>query len=51
MNIVYNQKLNGYQILHTPNIYIKHSAWNTPVTDRIFPTWDDASAYLDKISE
>jgi hypothetical protein len=51
MNIIYNPELRGYQIVHTPNMFIKRDVWNKPVNDKIYESWDSASHDLDKWAE
>lgn len=51
MHIVYNSELKAFQIVHTPNIFINRKAWNQPVNDRLYETWDEASHDIDKWAE
>ena len=51
MDIIYNKDKNGWQIVHLPNEFIKASAWNQPINDKVFASYDEAVHYLDKCSE
>jgi hypothetical protein len=48
MNPVYNAKLGGWQIVYTPNIFIKREMWGKPVNKKVYESWDSAMHDLDK---
>lgn len=39
----------GWQIVYTPNQFINKAMWGKPVTNRVFESWADASAYIDSL--
>lgn len=51
MEIKYNAQLNGWQIVYTPNQFIKKEMWHKPVNNKIYDTWGSAMHDLDKWAE
>lgn len=51
MKIIFNAELNGFQIVHLKNQFTKPEIWNKPVNNKVYGSWDNASADLDKWSE
>lgn len=51
MDIIYNKELNGFQIILLPNRLWKKEAWNKPINNKIYESWDDAMHYIDKCAE
>lgn len=51
MHIIYNVELQGFQIVYTPNNFIKKEIWNKPVNNRIYDSWGSACHDLDRWAE
>lgn len=51
MEIVFNEELKGFQIVYLKNQFVNPEMWNKPVNNKVYDSWDAASADLDKWSE
>lgn len=51
MHIIYNEELHGFQIVHTPNIFLRREIWNKPVNNKIYESSASASHDLDRWAE
>ena len=51
MHIVYNPAVKGYQIVYTPNMWIRSERWNKSVNGKVYESWDSANHDLDKCAE
>lgn len=51
MEVKYNVKLRGWQIVYTPNNFINPKLWGQPVNKKLYESWHSAMHDLDKWAE
>lgn len=51
MEVIFNNELKCWQIIHTPNQFTNTKLWHKPVNTKRYDTWADAMHDLDKWAE
>lgn len=51
MEIIYNPKLKGWQIVYLATAWRHRALWHKPVNSKVYDSWESASHDLDKWAE